>query len=104
MSTDNPKSPVDRGFFVPGDPGESRGSHPISGEPAGEQDAKIGVHRFCSPSMLTGRCLVADIKPSDAPRPHEAASHARLEAKDMPDLLVKIEACGGTSYTQLAVN
>lgn len=45
----------------------------------------------------------SDIKPSDALKPRKKENYARLDAKEMPELLRKIEAYQGSSYTRLAM-
>jgi integrase len=45
----------------------------------------------------------ADVKPSDALRPRRKENYARLDAKEVPELLRKIEAYQGSAYTRLGM-
>lgn len=46
---------------------------------------------------------VIERNPSDALRPRRKENHARLNARDVPELLRKIETYQGGSYTRLAM-
>lgn len=46
---------------------------------------------------------VADMRPGEALKQRKKAHYARLEAKDMPQLLRKVEAYAGTPYTRTAI-
>lgn len=45
----------------------------------------------------------ADVKPADALKARRKENYARLDAKEMPELLRKIEAYQGSAYTRLAM-
>ena len=45
----------------------------------------------------------ADVRPSDALKPRRKENYARLEAKEVPELLRKMEAYQGSAYTRLAM-
>ena len=45
----------------------------------------------------------ADVRPSDALKPRQKENYARLDAKEVPELLRKIEAYQGSAYTRLAM-
>ncbi len=45
----------------------------------------------------------ADVKPADALKARRKENYARLDAKEMPELLRKVEAYQGTTYTRLAM-
>lgn len=61
------------------------------------------IMRFAVAHGLVERNPAADIRPSDALRPTRKENYARLEAKEMPELLRKIEAYQGSSVTRLAL-
>lgn len=61
------------------------------------------VMRFAVANGLIERNPAADVKPSDALKPHRKENYARLGAKEMPELLRKIEAYQGSAYTRLAM-
>jgi len=79
---------------------ESRGALDIA-ERAYQRCGQIfryGVaHGFCE------RNPVADVKPSDFMKARERTNQARVDAKDLPDLLRKIDAYQGSELTRLAI-
>ena len=52
---------------------------------------------------LSERNPGTDVKPSDTLKPRIKTHYARLEAKEMPELLRKIEAYQGTPATRLSM-
>jgi integrase len=61
------------------------------------------VFRYAVAHGIAERNPAADVKPSDALKPRKKTNYARLEAKDLPELLRKIEAYPGTPYTRLGM-
>ncbi len=61
------------------------------------------IFRYAVAHGLLERNPAADVKPSDALKPRVKNHYARLEAKEMPELLRKIEAYAGTPVTRLAM-
>ncbi len=61
------------------------------------------ILRFAVAHGLVERNPAADVKPSDALKPRKKENYARLDAKEMPELLRKIEAYQGTPHTRLAM-
>ena len=61
------------------------------------------VFRYAAAHGIIERNPTADVKPGDALKPHAVANYAPLDAKDMPELLRKIETYAGSPYTRLAV-
>jgi integrase len=61
------------------------------------------ILRFAVAHGVIERNPSADVKPSDALRPRRKENYARLDAKEAPDLLRKIEAYQGSAYTRLAM-
>jgi len=61
------------------------------------------IMRYAVAHGLIERNPAADVKPSDALLPHKKTNYARLDAKEMPELLRKIEAYQGTPQTRLAM-
>lgn len=61
------------------------------------------VFRFAIANGLANRNPAADIKPSDVLRSRPTANLARIDAKELPDLLRQIEAYRGTPATRLAL-
>ncbi|MEW6097556.1 MAG: tyrosine-type recombinase/integrase [Pseudomonadota bacterium] len=51
----------------------------------------------------TERNPAADVKPGDALKPRKKDHYARLETKELPELLRKIEAYQGSPWTRLAL-
>ena len=57
-------------------------------------------------AVAHGRCErnpAADVRPSDALKPRKGTHYARLEARELPELLRKIEAYRGTPATRLSM-
>lgn len=52
---------------------------------------------------LIERNPAADVRPSDALKPRVKENYARLDAREVPELLRKIEAYQGSAYTRLAM-
>lgn len=61
------------------------------------------IFRYAVAHNLVDRNPIADLKPSDALLPRKKENYARLEIEDFPELLRKIEAYQGSSYTRLAM-
>lgn len=61
------------------------------------------IMRFAVAHGLIERNPAADVKPADALKPHKKTNYARLDTKEMPELLRKIEAYQGNSITRLAM-
>ena len=61
------------------------------------------ILRYAIAHGLTQRNPAADIKPSDILAPSAKINHARIDAKELPDLLRKIEGYQGTPVTRLAM-
>jgi integrase len=61
------------------------------------------IMRYAVAHGVIERNPSADVKPSDALKPRRKENYARLDAKDVPELLRKIEAYQGSSYTRLAM-
>lgn len=61
------------------------------------------VFRYAMARGLTNRNPAADIKPKDVLPDRTSANYARIEEKDLPDLLRKIEAYQGSPVTRLAM-
>lgn len=61
------------------------------------------VLRYAIAHGFIERNPAADVKPSDALKPRKKENYARLDAKEMPELLRKIEAYQGSAYTRLAI-
>lgn len=61
------------------------------------------IMRYAVAHGLIERNPAADVKPSDALKPHKKENYARLDAKEMPELLRRIEAYQGTPHTRLAM-
>ncbi len=61
------------------------------------------IMRYAVAHGLIERNPAADVKPADALKPHKKENYARLDAREMPDLLRKIEAYQGSPYTRLAM-
>lgn len=45
----------------------------------------------------------ADVKPADALKPRKQVNYARLDAKELPELLRRIEVYQGSPYTRMAI-
>ena len=61
------------------------------------------ILRYAVAHGLIERNPAADVKPADALKPRNKENYARLDAKEMPELLRKIEAYQGSAYTRLAM-
>jgi integrase len=61
------------------------------------------VLRYAVAHGLLERNPAADVKPSDALKPRKKAHYARLDAKEVPTLLRRIDAYAGTPTTRLAM-
>ncbi len=61
------------------------------------------ILRFAVAHGHLQRNPAADVKPSDALKPRKKTNYARLDAKDVPGLLRKIDAYKGTPITRLAM-
>ncbi len=61
------------------------------------------ILRYAVAHGLIERNPAADVRPSDALKPRQKQNYARLEAKELPDFLRKIEAYPGSPYTRLAM-
>ena len=61
------------------------------------------IMRYAVAHGLLERNPAADVKPADALKPHKKENYARLDAREMPELLRKIEAYQGSPYTRLAM-
>lgn len=59
--------------------------------------------RYAVAHGLLERNPCADVRPSDALIPRRKENYPRLDAKEMPELLRKIEAYQGNAYTRLAM-
>jgi integrase len=61
------------------------------------------IMRYAVAHGLIERNPAADVRPSDALKPQKKEHYARLDAKEMPELLRKIEAYQGSTFTRLAM-
>lgn len=61
------------------------------------------ILRYAVAHGLIERNPAADVKPADALKPRKKTNYARLDAKEMPELLRKMEAYQGSAYTRLAM-
>ncbi|WP_374410814.1 tyrosine-type recombinase/integrase [Hydrogenophaga sp.] len=61
------------------------------------------IMRYAVAHGLIERNPSADVRPSDALKPRRKENYARLDAREMPVLLRKIEAYQGSAYTRLAM-
>lgn len=61
------------------------------------------IMRYAVAHGLIERNPAADVKPADALKARKKGHFARLDAKDVPELLRKIEAYQGSAYTRLAM-
>ncbi|MFT3664626.1 tyrosine-type recombinase/integrase [Piscinibacter sp.] len=61
------------------------------------------VFRYAVTHGVIERNPVADMRPGEALKPRKKTHYARLEAKELPDLLRRIEIYAGTPYTRLAM-
>ena len=61
------------------------------------------VMRYAVAHGILERNPAADVKPGDALKPRKRTNYARLDAKEVPTLLRKIDTYTGTPYTRLAM-
>ncbi len=61
------------------------------------------IMRYAVIHGLIERNPAADVRPSDVLKPRKKENYARRDASEMPELLNKIEAYQGNSYTRLAM-
>lgn len=61
------------------------------------------VMRYAVAHGIIERNPAADVRPSDALKSRKTTNYARLDAKDVPELLRKIEGYVGSPYTRLAL-
>jgi integrase len=61
------------------------------------------ILRFAVAHGLLERNPAADVKPSDALKPRNKENYPRLDVKEMPELLRKMEAYQGSAYTRLSM-
>lgn len=61
------------------------------------------ILRYAVAHGIAERNPAADVKPADALKPRKKENYARLDAREMPELLRKIEAYQGSVYTRLAM-
>ena len=61
------------------------------------------ILRYAVAHGILERNPAADVKPGDALKPRRKTNYARLEGKEVPTLLRKMEAYQGTPYTRLAM-
>ncbi|KQU80382.1 MULTISPECIES: integrase arm-type DNA-binding domain-containing protein [unclassified Rhizobacter] len=62
------------------------------------------VFRYAVAHGIVERNPAADVRPSDALKPRKKENYARLDAKDVPELLRKIDAYQGMALTRLAMS
>ena len=79
---------------------EARGA-PEYAKRALQTAAQIG--RYAVAHGIAARNTAADIKPSDVLKPMNKANHPRLDAGELPELLRRIDAYDGSSYTRGAL-
>lgn len=61
------------------------------------------ILRYAVAHGIIERNPAADVRPADALKPRRKENHARLDAREMPELLRKLEAYQGSAYTRLAM-
>jgi integrase len=61
------------------------------------------IFRYAVAHGVIERNPAADVKPGDALKPRRKENFARLDAKELPELLRKIDAYTGSPYTRLAM-
>ena len=61
------------------------------------------ILRYAVANDLIERNPAADVKPADALKPRKKRNFARLDAKEMPELLRKIQVYDGSPYTRMAM-
>ena len=62
------------------------------------------VFRYAVAHGLATRNPVADFRPGDVLTSRKKTNYARLEGKELPELLRHMEACQGSTFTRLALN
>ncbi len=61
------------------------------------------VFRYAVAHGIIERNPATDVKPGDALKPRKKVNYARLDARDLPELLRRIEGYEGTPYTRFAL-
>jgi integrase len=61
------------------------------------------VFRYAVAHGVAERNPAADVKPGDALKPRKKRNYARLDARELPELLRKIEAYSGAPHTRMAL-
>lgn len=61
------------------------------------------IFRYAIAHGMVERNPASDVKPSDALKPRTKGHFARIEPKELPELLRKIEAYQGSAVTRLAM-
>jgi len=61
------------------------------------------IFRYAVAHGTIDRNPAADVKPADALKPRKKTNYARLDAKELPELLRKIRAYKGSPYTRIAM-
>lgn len=61
------------------------------------------VFRYAVAHGIIERNPAADVKPSDALKPRKKENYARVDAKELPQLLRRMEAYNGSPHTRLAL-
>lgn len=61
------------------------------------------ILRYAVAHGLIERNPAADVRPADALKPQKKTNYARLDAREIPELLRKIEAYQGSAFTRLAM-
>jgi integrase len=61
------------------------------------------IFRYGVAHGIIERNPAADVKPADALKPRKKTNYARLDAKEMPELLRKVHAYRGSPYTRMAM-
>ena len=79
---------------------EQRGAHDI---PKRALETTGQVFRYAIAHGFAKRNPAVEIKPSDILKSVRKANYARIDAKELPDLLKKIEVYQGTHVTRLAI-
>jgi integrase len=61
------------------------------------------IMRYAVAHGLAERNPVADVRPADILKPRSASNYARIDARELPELLRRIEAYRGSAWTRLAM-
>jgi integrase len=61
------------------------------------------VFRYAVAHGIVERNPAADVRPGDALKPRKKTHYARVDAKELPELLRKIEAYNGSPFTRIAM-